>query len=249
MGKLKSLSPIIISPREQFTWYKDLDFTTESIKEKYYGKSENINQIYPFYRYGEYDYLSKGEPYIPGSSIKGALKSVLYQLEGNFDNIEVNEDSIEIISLYKIQNLKVENIKDKNSKKQVSKINREIFMPNIAVEAVKPQVNIEVKDMFLDYYILANNEFQKRLKILMEYIKKIEIDNSRRGQNKNNNLGLDKVKQEIEKLSHKKIFILGGYKGIINSLNDFKIGKEYESALYLDNITNLPYGIFEVIEN
>lgn len=254
MIKLKSLSPIIISPRDQFSWYKDLDFTLEDIKEKYSGIEENmnkINQIYPFYRYGEYDYLLKGTPYIPGSSIKGALKSTLNQsyMEGKFDDIEIEENSVEIINLYKIQNLNIKDQQDSvNLNNQISKIKRDIFMPNIAIEAIKANTDIELKDLNIDYYIGVNSIFQNRLENFINYINIIEKDNLKRGENENKDLSLDKVKEKIKKLKDKKILILGGYKGLINSLNNFEIKKEYESALYLDNTTNLPYGILEIIE-
>ena len=206
-----------------------------------------INQIYPFYRYGEYDYQIKGKPYIPGSSLKGALTSTLGKIDGKFDDIEVEEDNIRIISLYKIQNLKNQEQKNRTKGCVFTKIQREIFMPNLAVEAIESGINIEIDNNYINSYIEANGIFQKRLEILIKYINKVDEDNSKRRENKNNSLGLDIIKNEINKLKSKKIFILGGYKGLINSINDFTISLNYESALYLDNVTNLPYGIFEII--
>jgi hypothetical protein len=241
MIRLKSLSPIISSPREQFSWYRDLDFTISDIKTQYNRINEKLNQIYPFYRYGEYDYLNKGKAYIPGSTIKGILRNKLTE---KYDDIEIEDRNIEVINLYKIQGLKYKD------EKNPTKIVYDVFMPNIGIEAIKTGTELEIDGINKDAFILINDKYQKRLEKLEEYIEKVKIENGKRGQNKNEEIEikLNKIIEELNILKNKIIFFIGGYKGLINSLDNFFIKNNgYESALFIDDKIDLPYGIFEVL--
>ena len=81
--KVQTLTPIILSPRASFAFYRDalIDdddsvFFKTGVRNDF-NEEKEYSVIYPFFRYGEYEQLnpSMAAYYIPGSSIKGALSS------------------------------------------------------------------------------------------------------------------------------------------------------------------------------
>ena len=85
--EMQTLSSLILSPRSGQALYKDVD-EFETASEVSNNKGKEVNCIYPFYQYGEYEkyHPQDAEYYIPGSSVKGAL------LKDNNRNILMAED-------------------------------------------------------------------------------------------------------------------------------------------------------------
>ena len=256
--KITIKSSLIISPRSDRAFYRDLD---NSIEEKCIKDINNkclnydkLKIIYPFYRYGIYDSYSpeKAEYYIPGTSVKGALtnpnaKRTNKDIKLMVDDIKINNDMIVLRNLYKIQY-----INDPN-KKTVLKP----FFDNVGVEMVKGNQDkgtltgkLYTDSMETVEYLLENANFVTKEKIerMINYLNRI-INNKKQKIDRVNDIKKVKdnlsilIKNELDK--SKNLLFLGGYKGLINSiyLNE---DEEINSAVFIDCDTMLPHGLVSI---
>lgn len=257
--KITIKSSLIISPRSDRAFYRDLD---NSIEEKcikdinnkpldynkplYYDK---LKIIYPFYRYGIYDSYSpeKAEYYIPGTSVKGALtnpvgKRTNKDIKLMIDDIKINNDMIVLRNLNKIQYI------NDPGKKTVLKS----FFDNVGVEMVKgSQDNGTLTGKLYTDSIKtvkgllenANSVTKEKMEKMIDYLNKI-INNKKVKIDRVNDI--KKVKDNLSILIKKEnLLFLGGYKGLINSicLNE---NKKINSAVFIDCATMLPHGLVSI---
>lgn len=275
--EFKALSPIIVSPRDDYAFYKSLDFEEKDLSSDDYLcglNPENINVIYPFYRYGNYSDFSKNKAdyYLPGSSVKGAIMHAqLTKVKSTMmvDDISIDTSSIVLKQLFKFQYLSKE--KDDGIKKKNAKL--QPFFPNIAFESIK--TGTEFKSVVF-------RETNQNLSAIFERVKDSTrcklmnfIHYLRRLQEFNPNIqeALELVIGETLKLKKKNCIFLGGYKGQVlafkrynipektekrpepvKSLKDIKIItdkkdifplKDIHSSIYIDSESNIPFGMIE----
>lgn len=270
--KINTLSYCIISPREPQAFYAGIDFDKELGGEL---KGTNIiYPSYRYGTYDIYN-PDKAEYYIPGSSIKGSLLRTAEKDVNDIrkqlmvDDIVLECGQIKLKKIWKYQNIH----NDKNNSEADSvnnkKIEYQIFFQNVAFEMLIPNISLTT-----DIYIAEGAEEQLK-KILIEidrntkkqlddyayYLSDVEKlmcekeanlqDNEK---NKFNNLK-DRINQQKNNVKAIKdnnyLMSLGGYKGILRSLKaDIKMDKGVEidkrGALFIDNETDLPYGIVKV---
>lgn len=252
-------SSLIISPRSDRAFYKDLD---NSIEEKCIKDINNkpldhdkpldynkLKIIYPFYRYGIYDSYSpeKAEYYIPGTSVKGALtnpngKRTNKDIKLMVDDIKISNDMIVLRNLYKIQY-----INDPN-KKTVLKP----FFDNVGVEMVKGSQgngiltgklytdSIKTVENLLEN---ANSVTNKKIEKMIKYLNDIdEKPNNTSTEKTDDNNDIQTVIKNLNAIKKENLLFLGGYKGLINSicLNE---NKKINSAVFIDRDTMLPHGL------
>ncbi len=260
--KITIKSSLIISPRSDRAFYRDLD---NSIEEKCIKDMNNkpfdynkLKIIYPFYRYGIYDSYSpeKAEYYIPGTSVKGALtnpnaKRTNKDIKLMVDDIKINNDMIVLRNLYKIQYI------NDPGKKTVLKP----FFDNVGVEMVKgSQCNGTLTGKLYTDRIKtvkgllenANSVTKEKIEKMINYLNDIN--------EKHNNTSTEKtddgndIQTVIDNLSNliknesdksENLLFLGGYKGLINSicLNE---NKKINSAVFIDCDTMLPHGLVSI---
>lgn len=251
MDKIKynitTVSSLIVSPRSDRAFYRELD---SSIK-KYYPEAHKecgkIQIIYPFYRYGQYESYSpeQAEYYLPGSSIKGALKNpdgkskeINSKQSIMAEDIRIGNDKIVLRNLYKLQYI------DKPKEKGCLKP----FFENVGVEMVKKGVKLE-GELFSDIATVkhllqdANHITKQKIKQMLEYLDKIKITEAEK------NGCVDVINTIIEKLkplqNKDNIFLLGGYKGLLHSICLNK-AEEINSAVFIDQETDLPHGLISI---
>lgn len=123
--KISALSGVILSPREQQFFLKDGD------------------RIYPFYQYGAYDQYDpkRAQYYIPGSSIKGAMKASEKTSEKKtlrIDDVRINPDDIALTCLAKVQHILCEKELEKATENKSRKsLKLDTFFPHIKFEILK----------------------------------------------------------------------------------------------------------------
>lgn len=262
--KITIKSSLIISPRSDRAFYKDLD---NSIEEKCIKDINNkpldhdkpldynkLKIIYPFYRYGIYDSYSpeKAEYYIPGTSVKGALtnpngKRTNKDIKLMVDDIKISNDMIVLRNLYKIQY-----INDPN-KKTVLKP----FFDNVGVEMVKGSQgngiltgklytdSIKTVENLLEN---ANSVTNEKIEKMIDYLNKI-VNNKKEKIDRVNDIKKviyninNLFKNESDKSEY--LLFLGGYKGLINSICLDK-NEKINSAVFIDCDTMLPHGLVSI---
>lgn len=260
--KITIKSSLIISPRSDRAFYRDLDNSIEEkcIKDINNKPLDYIKIIYPFYRYGIYDSYSpeKAEYYIPGTSVKGALtnpngKRTNKDIKLMVDDIKINNDMIVLRNLYKIQYI------NDPGKKTVLKP----FFDNVGVEMVKGSQgngtltgklytdSIETVEYLLEN---ANSVTKEKIEKMINYLKKIKKDIKEDNTSTEKTDGCNDIKKVIYNLNNltenksnksKNLLFLGGYKGLINSicLNE---NKPIDSAVFIDCDTMLPHGLVSI---
>lgn len=245
--KLTTVSSLVLSPREAQAFYSiEGSFKPQHILDRLKSNIDErkVKVIYPFYQYGTY---SKYDPenaqyYIPGSSIKGAIhcggKSKAKML---VDDIQININDLELNQLCKLQ---------RNGEKLVL----DTFFPNTVFEMMKSGSEY-IGQIFSD----------DKLKFILNDAQKLTIRKLEQLANK--------LRQELDSLSNKETFIkinqllknvihitneikfsraaeytllLGGYKGLMLSgvVNDLET--ETSSAVFVDQSTELPYGLVQI---
>jgi len=247
---LKTLSPIILSPRSSKAFYRFLD---------YEEKDYEYNIIYPFYQYGEYDTFDAKtiNRYIPGSSIKGALTSGLNDernsLDFFIDDILIGKSNyLEVISLNKSQYFNL----SENSN-VIPKI-KPFFDGTVGFESLKAGIELEGELRFAgDISEILNKNSAKdrcqndiiRLEKYKENIKKPKDYNS----NKDSQEAYDTLISQISEIKkyielfcedNSDIILLGGYKGLVRSLNN---SKDLEGAIFA-TANNVPFGFVKIVK-
>ncbi|WP_196603106.1 hypothetical protein [Pectinatus frisingensis] len=240
--KLTAQSSLIVSPRMNTALYKELDeFSLKQLttNDNYLDK-DKLNIIYPFYQYGEYTKYApeRAKYYLPGSSIKGALCQKRSSDSGNImvDDIKVSNDDVVLRNLYKAQYVNDE-----------QKADFAAFFPNVGVEMIKARAtltgDIYVKDKNYAISLIksANDSAKKKLEQMLVYLDRLK------GQKEHFLLHLNCAKFKITAIKDSDdIFLVGGYKGLLNSIEIEKAQQEINSAIFLDQETGLPHGIVKI---
>ncbi|WP_196604800.1 hypothetical protein [Pectinatus haikarae] len=240
--KLTAQSSLIVSPRMNTALYKELDefFLDQLTTSGGYLDKAKLNIIYPFYQYGEYTkYVPESAKYyLPGSSIKGALCQKRSSDTGNImvDDIRVSNNDVVLRNLYKAQYVNDE-----------QKADFAVFFPNVGVEMIKAHTEligeIYVKDKSCAISLIksANDSAKKKLKQMLVYL------DSLKRQKEHFLFHLNCAKFKITAIKDSDdIFLLGGYKGLRNSIESPKFHEEINSAIFLDQETNLPHGLVKI---
>ncbi len=223
---LKVISPLILSPRSSEQFYADVDYQSEEI-----SGAGDVNIIYPFYRYGDYtEYKPNGiQYYIPGSSIKGTLKSLIPA--GNnenwlVDDILVKKEAIIVRTLEKFQ---------KTGSQETLKLSP--FFQKIGVEMLE-----EGQD-YTGVLFCSEDRLFKLKQVIQKGMRERLENNILRINGilkKNNCEELEGLRDRLEKLiEEENIIFLGGYKGLIHSLGNYSGKEELESGIYIARKTKM----------
>ncbi|WP_088825941.1 RAMP superfamily CRISPR-associated protein [Listeria goaensis] len=214
---LKVISPLILSPRSSEQFYVGIDYQSDEV--------DDVNIIYPFYRYGDYtEYKPEGiQYYIPGSSIKGALKSLI-SVENNenwlVDDILVEKEDIVVRTMEKFQ---------KTGSQDALKLNP--FFQKIGVEM------LEEGRSYTGRLFCSENWLLKLEQVMQVGMRERLVNNITRinGLLKGNDCeNLEGLRDRLEKLIEvESIIFLGGYKGLIHSLENYSGKDEIESGIYV----------------
>ncbi len=241
--KLTAISSLIASPRSNAAWYKDLDgFSLSQVNAKAdYLEKSKLKVIYPFYQYGEYtEYAPESaEYYLPGTSVKGMLcQGTSTPVNLMVDDVQVHRGKIVLRNLFKAQYLKDE-----------QKACFGVFFENVGVEMIKAgteltgEIYIRDKELAKELFYYANQSTKVKLKQMKEYLHECIQKNYSQDL-------LGKFCGVIQKmntlLEDEDLFLLGGYKGLLHSMNIKKIDySEQKSryAIYLDIETMMPHGL------
>lgn len=238
--KLTTVSSLIVSPRSNAAWYKDLEgFSLEKVKgEENYLEKTKLNIIYPFYQYGEYTEYNpeNAEYYLPGSSVKGMLCQGTSST-GNLmvDDVPVCRESIVLRNLFKAQYMKDE-----------QKACFGVFFENVGIEMIKAdteltgEIYIKDNESMKKLFSTANQSTKDKLTQMSGYLNEC-IQKSYSQELKN------KFKKVIENISsllnHNNLFLLGGYKGLLLSMKINAPKQKLDGAIFLDTETMLPHGL------
>jgi len=248
---LKTLTPVILSPRSAMAFYKDID----------YEESEYpYNMIYPFYRYGEYHALNPDSlsHYIPGSSIKGAMTfgSDISKSPLSFfveDSVIPSNECIEVISLNKSQYFN-----NPTKESQIPKI-AAFFDGTVGFECLKAEteLNIEVRyaGNFHELLAICSDNTKRRCKNDIVRLEK-HLENIKSlvdcDTNPDRKTAYDSVINQINTIKSKmdsflcckNLILIGGYKGLYRSMDSPNI--DAKSAIYATT-NNEPLGFAEII--
>jgi hypothetical protein len=243
--KLNTLSGLIASPRANAALYEELDgFSLEKLNaEAEYLEKSKLKVIFPFYQYGEYtEYVPESaEYYLPGTSVKGMLcQGSSTPVDVMADDVQIHNDSIVLRNLYKVQYLKDED-------EQKARYN--VFFENVGVEMIKAHTeltgNIYVKDQELAKALFydANKSTRAKLKQMLAYF----CEHAKKNHTQDI---LGKLQMAIDKMSPlleaNDIFLLGGYKGLLHSMEIKDPQRKLDGAVFLDIETMLPHGLIKV---
>ena len=241
--RIKTLSSLIVSPRSALAFYKELEeFRLKDIKSDSKCSSSEIKVIYPFYQYGKYTSYNpeNSEYYIPGSSIKGALCQGS-KVAGSFmvDDVEVPNHYIVLRNICKAQYL------DDSETAACFKT----FFDNLGFEMVKDNAELTGEfslDSFKtasDLLAAANQSTRRRIGQMKEYLCELNRRDS----------PLEELKQaerELSRLLDDKgsclLGLLGGYKGLLHSIELEEGLERPNSAVFLDPETYLPHGLVQM---
>lgn len=245
--KLKTVSSLVLSPREAQAFYVNENNRSHLIGSGLKsGKDVNkVKVIYPFYQYGNYsEYNPKNSQYyIPGSSIKGAICSGIKNkntLKMLVDDIPIHGKDLYLEHLYKLQ-------------RSGEKLELDTFFPNTFIEMLKAESeyvgqiysNIELKNILCEVQKATTRKLEQLLTKLKQ---DLELITQQETMIKVNQL-LTNVMDILSKIKtnneQKYTILLGGYKGLILSLTNVNHSK-VSSAVYIDQSSNLPYGLVEL---
>jgi len=259
----KTLSPVSISPRESYCFYKEIDYGDEV---------SEANIIYPFYQYGEYEEFDlNAQYYIPGSALKGALLSGFTEQEKKefnkmyVDDIGVDYEDLVLTTPCKLQYIRNLDDLDSNKKPTFSE-----FFPNVEVQMLKGdrtfKATIYAKDedtlesLQRKVPKLTQEKLKAAKKVICQLIGKID---SRIGKEEIGSTECQKwtfSKKELEtfrdkllQYENKNIIFLGGYKGEVlskvlpkSNANDKEINS-YQGTFYRDEELGLPFGLVKIL--
>lgn len=240
---MQLLSSLIVSPRAGMALYRGIDEFCEApeleVVDPASVKTREVKVIYPIYQYGEY---KKYDPkharyYLPGSSIKGALKSKKAAF-GSFmvDDVMIPNASVSLRNLYKAQYLEDETAAEFRT-----------FFDNVGVEMVQDgtelqgELYVEEGVTFSDILRLANKDTKEKMKQMMDYLQMLL------GKNYESD-SIKSILAQVESglaccLNKDDIILVGGYKGLLHSILIDHRMKELTGGLFVDFKTMLPHGI------
>lgn len=240
--KLTTRSSLIISPRANMALYKELGgFSLQKLNADYLEKSK-LKVIYPFYQYGEYTEYApeRAEYYLPGTSVKGVLcQGASTPGDVMVDDVQVHNESIVLRNLYKAQYLDDE-----------QKACFDVFFENVGLEMIKANAELKgefyVRDRAFSETLFkeANKSTRIKLNQMLEYLlRKLE-------ERKYSKELLDTFYTAMNKMSPlleaDDMFLLGGYKGLLHSMEIKDSQREIDGAVFLDRETMLPHGLVKV---
>lgn len=241
--KVTTKSSLILSPRASLAFYRDLDdfFLQKINKESQWLNQEKLKVIYPFYQYGIYtEYNPVGaEYYIPGSSVKGALKQGLSVVSRFMvDDIPIPNEAIVLRNLYKAQYLD----DDKSAC-------FDVFFENVGIEMIQAEKSftgsfncddtVNVTDLLSE----ANKSTRIRIGQMTDYLNKLKDNHYADDLTVCLQKAVDCLSSFLE---NKNIFLLGGYKGLLHSMEVKVPALENAGAVFLDPETMLPHGLVEL---
>nr|WP_308626626.1 hypothetical protein [uncultured Eisenbergiella sp.] len=243
---LKLESSLIVSPRSGRALYREMDefCTTPEVEPVENNQEREIKVVYPFYQYGEY---RKYDPehtdyYLPGSSVKGALKGEnTAGIQFMADDVMVPTDGIVLRNLWKAQYLKEE-----------EKAEFAVFFNNVGIEMIKDGTNL-YGELYLDENIefaellrTANKATKDKIVQMCAYLQMLLTKNYKEEALKNYLL---EIKRNLSAYQNKNdVILLGGYKGLLHSmLLDCK-KRELTGGLFIDYKTKLPHGLVKMWE-
>ncbi len=241
--KLATLSSLIVSPRESKAFYEVLgEFSLQEIKEgTNYLEKTKLKVIYPFYQYGEYKTYApeSAEYYLPGTSVKGALRQGAFISDGFMaDDVLVHNDGIVLRNLYKAQYLEDE-----------QKAYFKVFFENVGVEMIKANVKLTGEFYIKDresaegLFKAANKSTRVKLNQMLGYLRELE-------ERKYSKELLCELHMAVNNLSPlldaNDIFLFGGYKGLIHSMELKDSQQEITGAVFLDPEIMLPHGLAKI---
>ncbi|MDR1134558.1 MAG: hypothetical protein LBL49_00020 [Clostridiales Family XIII bacterium] len=238
---LHTLSSLIVSPRANTAFYKELGGFQDISGEVPFLAKDKLKLIYPFYQYGEYiEYAPENAVYyLPGSSVKGALFCGS-SIPGGFmvDDVAVQNSDIVLRNLNKLQFLEDE-----------QKACIKVFFENVGVEMIKAgskmmgEFYIKDRESAEQLLTAASKSTNTKLYQMLNYLRDLE----KRGYSEDL---LCKLKCVIDKLSclldANDIFLFGGYKGLLHSMELKGSAQEIAGAVYLDPYIMLPHGLARI---
>ena len=261
--KIRTISKVIISPRNSEALYKGID---------YMDSEDKYSAIYPFYSYNnrydkneEYYALKENiDYYIPASSFKGALLRGVSENSNIRKNIYCNDikvrpENISLEDIYKFQYIKQEN-KDivyerffNNTKIEIKKKNKEFNGSIFIKNNLREKDNI-CKENFIKEVLNKVHEITvKKLEYYKEELENILETESNRDKKGKLLVARKYIARETFKnkeSTNKYIMFIGGYKGIIASIESYDTLKGKDKGLYFDTLDNinpyLPYGLVEL---
>jgi len=260
---LETLSPVSLSPRESYCFYKNIDDDKVSF-EKIYSKAsviDKINILYTFYQYGEYEEFNpyNADYYVPGSSIKGALrtpratKCALGCDEIYIDDAKVCQSDLGLRVINKLQFAKNDETSDKI-------IRFKPFFENVGVEMLNAGVTVDVTIYAVNKKIIekiihikekqTKEQLAKADEIVKELITKAEQKKEEAVDTKDWEVAIDQLSSFQKKLAQfegEGVFFLGGYKGELFSHKEVKsiAPNEYQGTFYQDAEGN-PFGLVKL---
>lgn len=240
------LSSLIVSPRAGMALYKGIDEFCETpeleLSDLANAKTRDVRVIYSFYQYGEYTRYNPKHAsyYLPGSSIKGALKPKKASLDYFMvDDVMVPNVSVSLRNLYKAQYLE-----DKETAEFGA------FFDNVGVEMIQGGTELQGElylgesVAFTDILKLANKDTKEKMNQMTAYLQMLL---ARDYKNVNLNSTLDKVERELTcRLNEDDIILIGGYKGLLHSILMSQHTKELTGGLFVDFKTMLPHGLVKI---
>lgn len=274
----KTISPVILSPRDSGALYATIDFeefeADNAIKIIYpfYSYEDRAFKANKAFEKAK-EYFVPASSLKGALLLNNEFKELRSKVFIKDSKIENN--LIELKPLYKFQYLYQENTGDKNKKNKNPVLEK--FFPTLNIEMLNTDAEFSAHVNFKnpkgagikldnsnssDDYTREN--FQKAIenteKITKNKLKNYNMEIGKRIKSiENLNLAdggkdavkaLKKMRGKIDELiaENRKILFLGGYKGILGSLQNLKNEKNtIQNGFYIDTDTMLPYGLVEIL--
>jgi hypothetical protein len=237
--QLKTLSKVILSPRQQQAFYRGIDFENEE---------KGINVIYPFYQRGEYTrYQKENQYYIPGSSIKGALLAPQTSHPKLFvDDLPLETENIVLSQLHKLQNT--------GENERQLKLN--IFFPNVGIEMCEAGIELTNKGVLFSkkspesYFEKESDRTKKMIKKWLQSLGELcdlnEVEENTKDELNQTIYNLNLIQNQQKPNEKTYLMFLGGYKGLLLS-KVYQYNEETpQNGFFIDKDTYLPYGLVEI---
>lgn len=276
----KTLSPVILSSRMEGALYQGVDFkeveknTKIQIVYSFYSYcNRNLKAERPFEFASNYyipasalkgALLGRAQSCDFPKEVIGEQEEKLFRSQMRFRDIEIKPTEIILENIHKIQYLyqnesteKQENI-DSTKVYKIPKL--DVFFPSIQVEMLQAgtefcgEILLKVEENTFKEKL--KNNYKNTTQKIENYINEIDgryqkIKKWKLSEKKLYDT-LSNIKKSLQGYldgEHKLIF-LGGYKGLLASLNqlDTNNEKEIRNGFYIDPISHLPYGLVEVIK-
>ena len=240
--QLTTCSGLIVSPRSALAFYRDLDeFSLEKVEDSEYLAKSRLKVIYPFYQYGIYTaYNPEGAAYyLPGSSVKGALCRGT-SVEGGLmsDDILIPGSYIVLRNIYKVQYL------EENTQACFAP-----FFDNVGVEMVRADSPLQGQLILPDrnsanaLITAANKSAKIKIGQMLEYLSELAKREYKEEMTKKLHTIIENLSPYLE---NDHIILLGGYKGLLHSMEIKDPSAVTNSGVFIDPEKDLPYGLAEI---